>query len=55
MQGKNHLNQYEKISIKDTNDFELGSDDEIEDVIPDCKLRVYISSSNSKINPPASV
>jgi hypothetical protein len=55
MESKNHLAKDDKLSIKDTSDFELGSDDEVEDVIPDCKLRVYISNSNSKPNIPLAV
>lgn len=53
LESKNQLAQEDKVIIKDTGDFELGSDDEIDDVLPDCKLRIYISKPNAKPNPPA--
>jgi hypothetical protein len=40
--AKNHIEPNEKVSIKDNDDYELGSDDEVNDVIPDGKVRLYI-------------
>ena len=36
-----------EFSLKDNDDFELGSDDEANDVIPDCKVRIYKKKNNS--------
>ena len=40
--GKVQLEIGQKIAIKDIDDFELGSDDETTDVVPDGKVRVYL-------------
>ena len=40
--GKNQLEKDQKIAIKDIDDFELGSDDEANDVVPDGKVRIYL-------------
>jgi len=47
------LTKDDKLALKDTSDFELGSDDEVEDVLPDCKLRLYITTP--KLNLPVAV
>ena len=39
---KNQLTKDSKLSIKDVDDFELASDDEVEDVVPDGKIRIYV-------------
>lgn len=41
LQAKNQIQQGESIVIKDIDDFELGSDDEVGDVIPDGRVRIY--------------
>lgn len=40
--GKGKLSSGQHIVIKDSDDFELGSDDEINDVISNSKVRAYI-------------
>lgn len=39
--SKDQIEKDTKIVLKDIEDFELGSDDEVEDVLPDGRLRVY--------------
>jgi len=38
--------------MKDTSDFELGSDDEVDDVVPDCKIRIYLEKQKVISNVP---
>jgi len=40
--GKKELEADSEIAVKDNDDFELASDDELKDVLPDCKVRVYL-------------
>lgn len=42
--AKNQVTKEDKLLIKDIDDFELASDDEVEDVVPDGKIRVYLQS-----------
>ena len=48
---KNQVKKEDKLLIKDNDDFELASDDEVEDVVPDGKIRVYLSSPKQPDNP----
>lgn len=40
--AKKELEADSEIAVKDNDDFELASDDELKDVLPDCKVRVYL-------------
>lgn len=42
LESKNQIEKTDVVRIKDTSDFELGSDDEVDDVVPDCKIRIYV-------------
>lgn len=46
------LSQGDRIKIKDTSDFELGSDDEVDDVVPDCKIRIYVIKAQGNESKP---
>lgn len=51
--AKNEFDKDTTFAIKDADDFELASDDEIDDVVPDAKVRVYPKvSGSSPIIPP---
>jgi hypothetical protein len=43
--GKQSIQPEEKLTLKDTDDFELASDDELNDVLPDAKVRIYTNSA----------
>lgn len=51
LESKNQLAKDDKISIKDTSDFELGSDDEVDDVVPDSKIRIYVNKQSQPVMP----
>lgn len=38
--------------MKDNDDFELASDDECRDVLPDCKVKVYLKAK-APLQPPS--
>lgn len=45
--SKKELEADSEIAVKDNDDFELASDDELKDVLPDCKVRVYLKAKAS--------
>lgn len=50
--AKKELEADSEISIKDNDDFQLASDDEVKDVVPDCKVKIYLKA---KVVPPSVV
>jgi hypothetical protein len=51
LESKNQIAKGDKLRIKDTSDFELGSDDEVDDVVPDCKIRIYVDKPIVAVSP----
>lgn len=47
--AKKELEADSEIAVKDNDDFELASDDEVKDVIPDCKVKIYLKAKPSPI------
>jgi hypothetical protein len=45
--AKKELEADSEITMKDNDDFELASDDECKDVLPDCKVKVYLKAKPS--------
>ena len=50
--SKDQMNKDTKYSLKDADDYELASDDEVEDVVPDGKVRVYINNLDKQPDNP---
>lgn len=50
--AKKELEADSEIAVKDNDDFELASDDEVKDVLTDCKVKVYLKA---KVVPPVVV
>jgi hypothetical protein len=53
--AKKELENDTPFALKDADDFELASDDEVEDVVPDSKLRIYPHNSQPVAVPPVVV
>ena len=53
--AKNELDKDTAFAIKDSDDFELASDDEVTDVVPDAKVRVYpkVITTSAIVPPPS--
>jgi hypothetical protein len=57
--AKKELEADSEIAVKDNDDFELASDDELKDVLPDCKVKVYLKAKAlpavvpAPVHPPA--
>lgn len=43
--GKNQIEKDDEIKIKDNDEYELGSDDETGDVIPDGKVKLFVKKA----------
>ncbi len=53
--AKKELEADSEITVKDNDDFELASDDECKDVVPDCKVKVYLKAKAAIALAPAPV
>jgi hypothetical protein len=54
--NKNQVQKDDTIVIKDNDEYELGSDDEVNDVIPDGKVKLFVGKATVNVvqNPPQS-
>lgn len=50
MINKKQVDPNDKINIKDNDEYELGSGDDVNDVIPDGKVKMYVSKHNNSNN-----
>ncbi|CAM6004658.1 unnamed protein product [Sphagnum balticum] len=49
--SKKEVENHTRISLKDKDDYELGSDDEVDDVVSDGKLKVFRHPDQAALNP----